>query len=239
MNEKQKGYDGLNRRVRRWKRINNGIDMMILAVLLTLIAFTGAGLAEGAAFLEEGMGNDSYCGFSLLKETNPDVMAWLTLGGTHIDHPVVKSADNFDYLDKGFDGSDYAGGTLFLDMNNTSFEDPYCVIHGHHMAGGAMFGDLEKYLDGDFFEKNRTGTLLTPEYDYDLEVFAAGTYDAYDRNIYGTGGTFSYGYVRETAVNCRGPGAYDHVLALSTCADDMTDDRIVVFCSLINQRKHE
>lgn len=125
-----------------------------------------------------------------------------------------------------------------MDMNDMSFEDSYCMIHGHHMAAGAMFGDLDKFLDEDFFERNSTGTLLTPEYDYDIEVFAAGVYNAYDRNIYRAGRTFMDEYVRENAANYRMGGMHDHVLALSTCMDDMTDNRAVVFCDLVNRRKH-
>lgn len=238
MNEKQKRYSELNMTFRRWRRINTWTDRVILTILLILIVFIGTGLADGLIFLEEGIKSVEYHSFSRLREINPDTIAWLSIDGTHIDHPVVRSADNFDYLDKGFDGSFYAGGTLFMDMNDESFEDPFCMIHGHHMAGGAMFGDLDKFLDESFFERNGTGTLLTPEYDYDIEVFAAGVYDAYDRNVYRAGGSFDYDHIKEKAVNLRDEGVHDHVLALSTCTDDMTDNRAVVFCDLVNRRKH-
>ncbi|MBR1987189.1 MAG: class B sortase [Mogibacterium sp.] len=238
MSEKQQKWRNLNKEFRKWRRINTWIDRVILSVLLALIVFTGSGLIDGFVFLEEGVKGVEYHSFSRLRRINPDVEAWITVDGTHIDHPVVRSADNFDYLDKGFDGKFYAGGTLFMDMNDESFEDPYCMIHGHHMAAGAMFGDLDRFLDGDFFERNSSGVLLTPEYDYDIEVFAAGVYNAYDRNIYRAGRTFMYEYVKENAVNIRERGLHDHVLALSTCMDDMTDNRAVVFCDLVNRRKH-
>lgn len=238
MSEKQQKWRNLNKEFRKWRRINTWIDRVILSVLLALIVFTGSGLIDGFVFLEEGVKGVEYHSFSRLRRINPDVEAWITVDGTRIDHPVVRSADNFDYLDKGFDGKFYAGGTLFMDMNDESFEDPYCMIHGHHMAAGAMFGDLDRFLDGDFFERNSSGVLLTPEYDYDIEVFAAGVYNAYDRNIYRAGRTFMYEYVKENAVNIRERGLHDHVLALSTCMDDMTDNRAVVFCDLVNRRKH-
>ena len=238
MNEKQQKCRSLNKEFRKWRRINTWIDRVILSVLLALIVFTGSGLIDGFVFLEEGVKGVEYHNFSRLRKINPDVEAWITVDGTHIDHPVVRSEDNFDYLDKGFDGKFYAGGTLFMDMNDESFEDPYCMIHGHHMAAGAMFGDLDRFLDEDFFERNSSGVLLTPEYDYDIEVFAAGVYNAYDRNIYRAGRTFMYEYVKENAVNIRERGPHDHVLALSTCMDDMTDNRAVVFCDLVNRRKH-
>jgi len=238
MSEKKKMPDSLNMKYRLWRRINTWIDRVILAVLLFFILLTGSGLLDGLALLEEGINGVEYHSFSQLKEINPDTMAWLAVDGTHIDHPVVRSRDNFDYLDTGFDGKDYAGGTLFLDKGNESFEDPYSVIHGHNMAGGAMFGDLDKFLDEGFFSRNSSGTLLTPDHDYDLEVFAAGVFDAYDMHIYKTGGEAPAEYIREKALLCRDAEAADHVLALSTCLDDMTDNRAVVFCRLINRRKH-
>ena len=238
MNEKQKLSDELNLSFRKWRKINTWIDRVLLSILLFLIVFIVAGLIDSFIFLEEGINSIEYHSFSQLKAINPDTVAWLTMDGTHIDHPVVKSVDNFDYLDKGFDGKFYAGGTLFRDFRNESFEEPYVMIHGHHMAAGAMFGDLEKYLDADFFESNRTGRLLTPDYDYDVEVFAVGVFNAYDVNIYNKlGEEFPDEYVRTNAELIRSVG-HDHVLALSTCLDDMTDNRVVVFCDLTNRRKH-
>ena len=238
MMDTQKEYAELSREFRRWRRINAVIDRVIISVLLMLMVFTGSGFIDGCAFLGEGIRGTEYHSFAQLREINPDTAAWLTIDGTHIDHPVVRSRDNFDYLDRGFDGRFYAGGTLFLDMDNSDLSDAYCIIHGHHMAGGAMFGDLERFLDEDFFERNGSGVILTPEYDYDIEVFAAGVFDAYDRKVYRAGKTFMYEYVEESVHNLREGSPYDHVLALSTCTDDMTDNRTVVFCGLVNRRKH-
>jgi len=239
MIEKQKLSDELNLQFRRWRRINIWIDRVLLSILLFLILFIGSGLIDGLIFLEEGIGSIEYHSFEQLKGINPDTVAWLTMDGTHIDHPVVRSADNFDCLDKGFDGRFYAGGTLFQDYRNESLDEPYVMIHGHNMAAGAMFGDLEKYLDEEFLETNHTGTLLTPEYDYDIEVFASGVFDAYDMNIYSRlGEEFPAEYVDEHASFFRNAEEYRHVLALSTCLDDMTDKRAVIFCDLTNRRKH-
>ena len=238
MNGIESVYGSLNLQFRKWRKVNMWIDRILLSILCFLILFIGSGLIDGFMFLEEGMGSMKYHSFSQLLKINPDTVAWLTLDGTHIDHPVVRSADNFDYLDRSFEGRYYAGGTLFMDKGNRNFEDHYCMIHGHHMAGGAMFGDLNKYLDERFFDRNLTGTLLTPEYDYDIQVFASGVFNAYDSNIYKPGETVPLGYIKEKAANIRDIEDPDHVLALSTCNGEMTDDRTVVFCTLINKRKH-
>lgn len=236
------GKEALNCRLgiqfRKWRKINLWIDRILLSILLFLIVFIGSGLIDSFIFLEEGMGSMKYHSFSQLLEVNPDTVAWITLDGTHIDHPVVRSADNFDYLDKSFEGKFYAGGTLFMDKDNRSPEDPYCIIHGHHMAGGAMFGDLCKYLDKGFFDENCGGELLTPEYDYDIRVIASGVFNAYDRNVFRPGDTVPLRYAVDKAVNIRSISEPAHVLALSTCLDEMTDERAVVFCELTNKRKH-
>ncbi len=237
MSEKDILHDELKMRFRKWRRINSRIDRILLSILLFLMIFVGSGLIDGLLLIKEGIVGIKYHSFSQLLAVNPDTVGWLIMDGTHIDHPVVRSSDNFDYLDKGFDGRYYAGGTLFMDKGNNSFEDRYCIIHGHHMAAGAMFGDLGMYLETDFFEKNRSGTLLTPEYDYDIEVIASGIFDAYDSNIFNAGQSVSAAYVEANAVNIRGE-LPEHVLALSTCLDDMTDNRTVVFCALVNKRKH-
>ena len=238
MNDKEVLYGRLDRQLRLWEKIHAYIDSILLSVMLFLIIFTGSGLADGLLFLKEGRDGTKYQGFARLLETNPDTVGWIIIDGTHIDHPVVRSADNFDYLDRDFEGNYSAGGTLFMDKGNRSIEDPYCIIHGHHMAAGAMFGDLDRFLDPDFFEKNRTGTLMTPSCDYDIRVFASGIFNAYDKEIYGTGGTVPLDHVRENAVNMRPFFSQSHVLALSTCKDDMTDSRVVVFCELLEGRPH-
>ena len=238
MGEKEVLYGRLIIQFKRWRKINKWIDRILLSILLFLIVFVGSALIDGFMFLEEGMGSIKYHSFVQLMDINPDTVAWIVMDGTHIDHPVVRSTDNFDYLDRGFDGKFYAGGTLFMDKGNRSFEDPYSIIHGHHMAAGAMFGDLERYLEPEFFNDNCTGKLLTPEYDYDIQVIAAGVFDAYDRHVYSVGETVPFDYITENAVNMRDSGNADHVLALSTCLDEMTDNRAVVFCALTDRRTH-
>ena len=87
--------------LRKWRKINIWIDRVLLPVMMFLIAVIGSGMIGGMALLEEG-GNIRYHSFSQLMDINTDVIAWITMDGTHIDYPVVMSSDNYDYLDKGF-----------------------------------------------------------------------------------------------------------------------------------------
>lgn len=212
--------------LKRWIRANRLVDRVLLVMLLLAAALAGYAMFDDWRFLEHGMGEE-YHDFRELLAVNPDTAGWLRLEGTQIDHPVVQGRDNFEYLDKGFDGNFYAGGCLFLDAaNKRDFSDAYNIIHGHHMSGGAMFGGLEHYLDKSYLKEHKKGILLTPERDYDLEILCAITCNAYDPEVYAAG----------SAPPKRFKGK---ILALSTCAGDMSDERIVVFCRMINERKHE
>lgn len=232
----------INKRFRRWRNINKYVDRTLLGILLLAILIVGFALLDNIAFLDKGINGVKYHDFDELLAINPDTVAWLTVDGTHIDHPVVQGKDNFEYLDKAFTGEFYAGGTLFLDyQNDKKFRDSYNIIHGHHMSGGAMFGDLEKFLDEDFFAANETGTLLTPTYDYDLQIISSGIFDAYDGEAYAVGKNVPKTKIRNETKYCRNLTLKDgeQVLALSTCAGDMNNDRIIVFCKMTNKRKHE
>ena len=129
MSERQDASGQLNREFRKWRRINKRIDRVLMSVLLLAMVFTGSGLMDNTLFLREGIRSIKYHSFKQLMGINPDTVAWITMDGTNIDHPVVRSSDNFDYLDKGFDGRFYAGGTLFMDKDNSSPEDRYCRRH--------------------------------------------------------------------------------------------------------------
>ena len=72
MNENQKISDDLNMKFHMWRRINSWIDRFLLSVLLFLILFTGSGLVDGLAFLEEGITGVEYHSFARLLEINPD-----------------------------------------------------------------------------------------------------------------------------------------------------------------------
>ena len=184
----QRSLADLNDALADWRRLNRWADRALLAVLLVLAAMACWLLICGWRAESRGIVDADPRDFKTLLAINPDTVAWLMLDDTPIDHPVVQGKDNFEYLDKAFDGGFYVGGTLFLDAKNASdLSDPYNIIHGHHMAGKAMFSSLENFLKEGYFSSHRTGTLLTPRWDYDLQLLAAGVYDAYDGRVYSPG----------------------------------------------------
>lgn len=179
-------------------------------------------------------------GFDGLLAMNPDAVGWVTIDDTNIDYPIVQGKDDLEYASKDIYGNGSITGSIYLSSSNRKdFGDWYNLLYGHHMANGAMFGDLEKYMDEDFFSSHLTGTLQTPDGDYDLKIFACIFTDAYDGMIYGiVDGTLEgrselIEYIKENAVQLDSDfltGYYpDKITAFSTCGDASTNGRIVLF----------
>lgn len=242
--EQQAEVEKLNKSIKKHLKISKKIDNIIFIVLILLLAYIGSTIYDGIKLSTQGNNLVKYHDFDELRKENSDVCAWITLEGTHIDHPVVQGKDNFEYLDKDFNGDHYTGGTLFLDYENKKdFSDDYNVIHGHHMTGGAMFGDLTKYKKEDFFNEHTTGTLLTPTYDYDLKVIAVAKVNAYDSTIYNVKGSSEavLAYSKEVSIHSRNITLEkgEKIITLSTCSGDMNEDRIVLICKMYGKRAHE
>lgn len=107
---------------------------------------------------------DAVPGFEELQALNPDICAWITVDGTGIDYPVVQGETNLTYLSTDIYGESSLAGSIFLDSrNNREFTDRYNLIYGHHMDQHRMFGDLDLFKDGDFFQETTDAQLLLPE----------------------------------------------------------------------------
>jgi len=90
--------------------------------------------------------------FADFAAKNPDVIGWLTIPDTDIDYPLVQGDDLY-YLNHNALREESLSGALFLTQENSpGFTDFNSIIYGHHMSEGRMFGDLDKFLDADFFD---------------------------------------------------------------------------------------
>ena len=230
--------------------IDKLVSCVLSGALMLIFLFTVLSITDLSEFNSRGMGNMKNRDLKQLIKINPDTAAWLILDGTHIDHPVVQGKDNFEYLDLDFYRNFYAGGSLFLDHENSKdFSDRYSVIHGHHMSEGAMFGDLDRFLDRDFLDKNHSGMLMTLSGNYRLEIVASGTADAYDTAIYNVKGRLKdhirailrkaafiqdknaiRSVVRYGRRRVRNKDEAAGILVLSTCTGAMDDSRTIVIC---------
>ena len=222
-------YEKKTKRVKIYSKIFRHVTIFMLVLAWVFVA---SAMYDMYAFTEKGRG-ESFPGFDELKSRNADIVAWIKLDGTHIDHPVVKGKDHFGYLTEDADGEFYQGGSIFLDAGNArDLSDDYIIIHGHHMMRGAMFSDLSLYLEEEFFCEHKTGELLTPLGDYALTVLGAGYADAYDGEMYHTGTDVTMPLQSADACTQKRDLDFekgDKLVMLSTCSGDMTSHRIVVF----------
>lgn len=86
---------------------------------------------------------------SVLKQTNPDTVGWLTVNNTTVNYPVVQSTNNSYYLNHDFNRKSNTLGWVFMDYrNNPGDLDQNTIIYGHNIARAKlMFGNLRETLN--------------------------------------------------------------------------------------------
>lgn len=178
-------------------------------------------------------------GAQALKELSEDAIAWLTIDDTNIDYPVMQGKDNIEYVNKDPYGDFSLSGSIFLDSRNSPrFEDAYSLLYGHHMEYGMMFGALDEYLEKDYLEAHRTGSLVTVAGDsYDVWVFASMKAEANEDAVFdptASGGVVLMNYVRDHAAvaDMSGVSKDANILGLSTCTTAESLERTVVFATI-------
>lgn len=196
----------------------------------------------------EETGKAGQNGFAELLRLNPDAVGWLSVEGTNINYPVVQGKDDLEYSGKDIYGNSSLTGSIYLaSENDRGFHDWYHLIYGHHMDNGAMFGDIDKYQDADFFYSHQKGLLQTPQGDYELHIFACILTDAYQEIIYSVASKEISGYpelmryIQEHSVNYddryAGTAEKANLVAMSTCSDADTNGRIVLFADTVPAEK--
>ncbi len=151
------------------RMLDGTVDLAVLIILLLLLTFGFYCLwdseqvyaaAAAANYEVYKPDTDDSLSFDQLRSINPDVFAWLTVYGTSIDYPVLQAKDNLVYINTDAEGNYSLSGAIFLDSRNANdFSDYNSIIHGHHMAASAMFGDLSKFNDQTFVDTHQYGNL--------------------------------------------------------------------------------
>ena len=83
---------------------------------------------------------------------NRDLVAWLTIPGTKINYPVVRSNNTEYYLHHLFAGKESKLGCLFS-LTSSDYQTPSknIAIYGHHIShSDAMFSTLMDYKDASY-----------------------------------------------------------------------------------------
>ena len=119
-----------------------------------------------------------------LKEINSEIIGWVTIDETHIDHPVLQTKDNTKYLTRDYTGKFGTSGAAFVDYRNNKLEDPYSIIYGHRMKDGLMFSDITKYAEEGFFRSHLSGAVYTENGKYDAQVVGFAVLNVASTEIY-------------------------------------------------------
>ncbi|WP_051226357.1 class B sortase [Butyrivibrio sp. MC2013] len=114
-----------------------------------------------------------------LRETNPDIFAWVSIPGTSIDYPIAQHpSDDGYYLKHGPDGTASVSGCPYIEIcDSSSFLEFNTVIYGHNMNDGSVFAGLHCYKNNDFYNEHRLINIYTAEHCLEYRVFAAVMYD--------------------------------------------------------------
>ena len=179
--------------------------------------------------------------FPAWQSLNGDVQAWIFNDAIRVNHPILKSPDNEYYLTHDLDRTYKAMGSIFFDFRNqTDFSDPNTIIYGHNFDNGLMFSNLVWYKSQQFYEKNPSYYLYTPDQVYRVDI-AAGivvseTDTTYlvvdfssDEDFQSLIQTIKAKSVIETEVELT-PG--DRLVTLYTCTNDWLGQRYVVIGKL-------
>ena len=181
--------------------------------------------------------------FTALMEEygNTDIVGFLSIEGTSIHYPVVRSVDNYDYLETDLYGRYDPAGSIFMDMeNDIELPDKNVILYGHNMRSNTKFHAVRNYRDERFFKRHpliRFDTLYADQmweifsfYSTSIrfpytQVFFDSDESFYDlvrqmkeRSLYDTGVTVS---------------PDDRILTLSTCTNIDPDTRYVIHARLI------
>lgn len=172
---------------------------------------------------------------------NPDIVGWVTVRETRIDHPIVmaKAESPTFYLSHGIDGSADPKGCVFLDAEcEEGLESMHSMVYGHNWKGGLMLADLAKYADAAFATEHGEILLQTPEAKTRLNVqcveIANGTDDT---NVIGFASAEAmaewyearYGAsdvkLAESAVGAQA----ERIFTFCTCTAGQGDKRVLVY----------
>lgn len=165
-----------------------------------------------------------------------DMVAWITMNDTNIDYPIMQGDNNLEYLNMNPYGEYSLSGSIFLDSRNKpDFSEQYSIIYGHHMEYGAMFGALDEYLDGAYLKDHSDGILLVGRENarsFTIKAFASAKVNLFEAD------SFFDPEIEDPKEKIREKAAVfdasvpesNRIIALSTCTEASSKNRLLVFC---------
>ena len=160
-------------------------------------------------------------------------IGWIMIDNTNINYPLMQGKDNVEYLDKDPYGKENTSGSIFLEWSNDAqLRDDFSVIYGQHAIADLMFGDLDRYLDRNYFDTHQSGTIKTSDHKYKFKVFAVYKAEASDGFIFNPAirtVDSICNYIKKRADIYEAPDSDCRIVALSTCSKENEMFRVVVF----------
>ncbi|MCQ2455234.1 MAG: class B sortase [Clostridia bacterium] len=186
--------------------------------------------------------------FDALQKDNGDVIGWIKVDGTIIDYPVLMSGMETEedfYLDHDMYRKKLREGSIYVQRyNSNDFGDFNTIIYGHNMRTGRMFGQLKKFKNKEFFNKNRNIYIYTPEHILKYEIISAFIHD--DRHLFNSYAYFTEEGRADFIKTCQNPNTFtkniieglsvaddDKLITLSTCTS-VDNERYLVVGRLIS-----
>ncbi len=166
--------------------------------------------------------------FDKLKEINSDVVAYIKVNNTNINHVVVKGTDNKYYLSHNLNKEYNRSGWIFMDYRNKlDGNDQNIVIYGHNTLDSSMFGTLKKVITKNWYtnSENHHIILIIDGEEKDYQVFS--TYSINVEDYYTTTKFKDNNEFMKFIKTLKSRSVYnydvdvlesDHILTLSTCA---------------------
>ncbi|MCD8200177.1 MAG: class B sortase [Coriobacteriaceae bacterium] len=113
---------------------------------------------------------------------NPDVIGWITVPDTNIDHPIVQAHEDDPtyYLYHDVYRNWNFCGVPYLDYRCVSegLDSPNATVYGHHLRNGTMFSVFSEFSEASFAKEHRTILLQTPSSKRIVSVTYADVVDA-------------------------------------------------------------
>lgn len=193
---------------------------------------------------------------------NSDTVGWLSIKGTPVDYPIVKTTDNSKYLSYfNFYGKGARYGTPFMDFRcDPAAQSKNTIIYSHHMNNNLFFGSLDNYENSTYCRSHPVIEYQTLNGTNKYKVYAVfyATTQAADDG----GFVFDYynpnmsdenfkGYIEllnqyALYTTDAGLAATDKIITLSTCThvyDNLkkggVDTRLVVVGRLLREGEEE
>lgn len=114
---------------------------------------------------DEQTGADTTIDWAALQAINGNVVAWLTVDGTSIDHPVTQPTDDMDpdyYLSHDLWNASSSTGCIYLDQRADA-DGGHLLVYGHHLGWTTlMFSELFQTYRQEEFDGIGTAVWNTP-----------------------------------------------------------------------------